>query len=116
MNRTSPGSRLVSMAARSPCLSSAGPLVCLMFTCNSLAIIVASVVLPRPGGPESRIWSRTSPRPRAALMKIRNCSFLASWPMKSFRSRGRRVMSSASSSCDTAFEVSPLFSSGMRYS
>ena len=29
-------------------------------------MIVASVVLPRPGGPYSRTWSAASPLPRAA--------------------------------------------------
>ena len=31
----------------------AGPEVTRMFTCSSLAIILASVVFPRPGGPNS---------------------------------------------------------------
>ena len=39
------------IAAISPGFSIAGPDVILIFTCISLAIIPASVVLPRPGGP-----------------------------------------------------------------
>ena len=32
----------------------------------SAAMIIARVVLPRPGGPESSTWSGALPRPRAA--------------------------------------------------
>ena len=51
INSTSPSLRLVSRAARSPGFSMAGPLVTRKFTPISLAIMPASVVLPRPGGP-----------------------------------------------------------------
>ena len=50
MKRTSPSSRLVSIAARSPGRSIAGPEVMRMFTPISFAIIPDRVVLPKPGG------------------------------------------------------------------
>ena len=48
------------MAARSPVRAMAGPLVVLMLEPSSFATTVASVVLPRPGGPENRMWSTVS--------------------------------------------------------
>ncbi len=51
MKRISWLCRLVSMAARSPVRSIAGPEVALIFTPTSAAMIWASVVLPSPGGP-----------------------------------------------------------------
>ena len=51
MKRTSPSSRLVRIAARSPARSSAGPLVIRHATSISVATIPARVVLPRPGRP-----------------------------------------------------------------
>ena len=51
MNSTSFSLRFVSIAARSPARSMAGPDVILISTPISLAIIPASVVLPSPGGP-----------------------------------------------------------------
>ena len=63
------------MAARSPVRSMAGPLVVRMLAPSSLATTVASVVLPRPGGPENRMWSTTSPRARAASMRMASDSF-----------------------------------------
>ncbi|MNL13228.1 hypothetical protein D3C87_1341310 [compost metagenome] len=51
INSTSPSSRLVNRPARSPGLSNTGPDVILMPTPISLAMILESVVLPRPGGP-----------------------------------------------------------------
>ena len=68
------------MAARSPVRSMAGPLVVRMLAPNSLATTVASVVLPRPGGPENRMWSTTSPRARAASMRMASDSFTFVWP------------------------------------
>ena len=50
------------MAARSPPRSMAGPLVSLICTPSSLAMMWASVVLPSPGGPYKRTWSSGSPR------------------------------------------------------
>src|SRR3954449_10600038 len=64
MNSTSPGSRLVRMAARSPARSSTGPAVVRRGAPISAAMMLASVVLPRPGGPKRRTWSSGSPAPR----------------------------------------------------
>ncbi len=69
------------MAARSPARSSTGPEVDLSPTLISSAMMLARVVLPSPGGPNTRVWSRLSPRPRAALMKISSCSRTRGWPM-----------------------------------
>ena len=54
MNKTSPGSKVDKTAAKSPLFSMEGPLAVLIFTPNSLAIICASVVFPKPGGPYKR--------------------------------------------------------------
>jgi hypothetical protein len=67
MNSTSRGSRLVSSAARSPGRSSTGPEVWRRLTPISRAMMCASVVLPRPGGPNSSTWSSASPRAARGL-------------------------------------------------
>ena len=54
MNSTSPSARLVSSAARSPARSIAGPLVMRIGAPSSAAMIIARLVLPSPGGPDSR--------------------------------------------------------------
>ena len=57
------------IAARSPACWIAGPLVMRIGAPISAAMIIASVVLPRPGGPESRTWSggrARGPGPRPA--------------------------------------------------
>jgi hypothetical protein len=69
-NNTSRGSRLVNSAARSPGRSRTGPEVWRMLTLSSLAMMLASVVLPSPGGPKISTWSKASPRLRAARMKM----------------------------------------------
>ena len=51
IKRTSPGSSLVRIAAKSPALSSAGPDVLCIATPISPATILANVVFPNPGGP-----------------------------------------------------------------
>ena len=51
MNKTSLSSKFVSKPAKSPGLSSMGPEVNFKFAFNSLEIIEANVVLPKPGGP-----------------------------------------------------------------
>ena len=56
-----------------------------------------SVVLPRPGGPNSSTWSIASPRMRAAPMKISSCSRAFAWPTYSARPFGRSARSIASS-------------------
>ncbi len=60
----------------------------------------ASVVLPRPGGPNSSTWSSASRRLLAASMKISSCSRIFGWPTYSSRRLGRRARSSASSCAD----------------
>ena len=62
------------MAAKSPALSIAGPDVILKFTPISLAIILASVVFPRPGGPYKSTWSNCSFLDLAASINILSCS------------------------------------------
>ena len=69
MNRTSRSSSEVRIAARSPARSMAGPEAYLTLTPSSRAMIVASVVLPRPGGPYRRTWSAASSLPRAACQQ-----------------------------------------------
>ena len=56
----------------------AGPEVTRIGTSNSLATIMAKVVLPSPGGPASRIWSGGTSRFRAASRKSCNCA-LSTW-------------------------------------
>jgi hypothetical protein len=60
-------------------------------------MMLASEVLPRPGGPASRTWSSASPRRRAASMKIASWSVTCVWLMKSSRVVGRRDWSKTSS-------------------
>ncbi|MCY1385261.1 hypothetical protein D9M69_736240 [compost metagenome] len=52
-----------------------------MATPISLAMMFARVVLPRPGGPKIRVWSRASLRPLAAWMNSSICSRTTGWPM-----------------------------------
>src|SRR5688500_4770049 len=102
MNRTSPASRPVRSPARSPGFSRTGPLVTRIFPPISRARMWASVVLPRPGGPENRQWPRGSPRWRAASIEILRFCFSFSCPANSSSVRGRSVSSNASSSGATA--------------
>ncbi len=97
MNSTSPSSRLVSRPARSLAFSIVGPLVALTFAPIALARMLAMVVLPKPGGPLSKIWSSASPRCLAAATAISSRSFTFGWPVKSEKSDGRSVISSATS-------------------
>ncbi len=97
MNSTSFFSRLVSSAARSPGRSSTGPDVCRRRTPISRATMCASVVLPRPGGPNSSTWSSDSPRFFAAPMKISSCSRILTCPMYSSSAFGRNARSNTSS-------------------
>ena len=98
IKRTSPSSRLVRMAAKSPVRSIAGPLVVLICTPSSLATTVANVVFPKPGGPENKIWSTTSLRARAAPMRIERLSFTFFCPKYSSRHVGLKLRSRARSS------------------
>src|SRR5215472_15206148 len=56
-----------------------------------------SVVLPRPGGPNSSTWSSDSLRFTAASIKMESWLRIFSWPMYSPSARGRSVRSNASS-------------------
>src|SRR6266581_4402958 len=94
---TSPFSRLVRSPASSPAFSITGPLVFLMFTAMALAMICASVVLPKPGGPLSRICSSTSPRFRAASTNSSSRSQTFTWPVNSLNIGGRSDISKAGS-------------------
>jgi hypothetical protein len=89
MNSTSPGSRLVIRAAISPAFSSTGPEVVFRDTSISLAMMLARVVLPSPGGPKIRVWSRGSPRPRAADKYLHLLAHRG-WPMYSARAWAAR--------------------------
>src|SRR5438105_12021750 len=113
MKRTSPSSRLVRMAARSPDRSRAGPLVTRKPTSISAATIPAIEVLPRPGGPARRMWSTAWARCLAAPSMMSRCSRSAGWPTNSARRRGRSVVSSFSSSGSA---VTPARSSSSRTS
>ena len=62
----------------SPGRSIAGPAVTRMGALISPAMIVASVVLPRPGGPYSSTWSSGSPRCLAASMEMVSVSLTRS--------------------------------------
>ena len=97
MKSTSPGLRFVSRPARSPGLSRTGPEVTLSWECISLAMMLASVVLPSPGGPCSNTWSSESPRIRAAWMKMRRFSTIFSCPAKFCNSCGRILFSNSRS-------------------
>src|SRR5687768_16376435 len=97
MESTSLGSRLVSIAARSPARSSTGPDVWRRFTPISRAMMCARVVFPSPGGPKSSAWSSASLRWRAAAMKTPSCSRIFAWPTYSESCLGRRARSSPSS-------------------
>src|SRR5262245_21371134 len=101
-NRTSPSSRLVRIAARSPGRSSAGPDVGWNPTPSSFETIPASVVLPSPGGPENRRWSTVSPRAPAPSISNASCSLIRSCPTNSSIRRGRSAASNSRSSSGTS--------------
>ena len=98
MKRISPGFRLVSRAARSPGFSMAGPEVMRIFTFSSLAMIPASVVFPKPGGPYNSTWSKDSWRSLAASINTERFSFAFSWPIYSESVLGRSGFSISASS------------------
>src|SRR4051812_12021677 len=95
---TSPSANVDSSAARSPARSMAGPLVMRSGAPSSAATIIAIVVLPSPGGPDSRMWSGGRPRRRAPSRMRESCSRTRSCPMNSSRLRGRRAASITRSS------------------
>src|SRR5262245_36886938 len=98
MKSTSRARRFVRMAARSPGFSRTGPAVDFTGTRSSLAITIASVVLPRPGGPYSSTWSSASPRCVAAATATDRFSRTRSCPMYSSSVRGRSPASYCASS------------------
>jgi hypothetical protein len=65
-------------------------------------MMCASVVLPRPGGPNSSTWSSGSWRFFAASMKIDSWPRIFSCPTYSSSCLGRSARSSASSWLDAA--------------
>src|SRR5688572_16726849 len=75
----------------------AGPLVTRRGAPISAAMIIASVVLPSPGGPESSTWSGALPRPRAASSTSESWSRTTRWPTNSSSRRGRSAASAARS-------------------
>ena len=97
-NSTSPSPRLVSIAARSPARSIAGPLVTRIGVTSSVAMIIARLVLPNPGGPDSRMWSGARWRRRALSSTSSSCSRTFGWPGNSASRLGRRLASTSRSS------------------
>ena len=97
MNSTSPWLRFVSKPARSAAFSMIGPLVTFMSLPISRARMPASVVLPRPDGPLSRMWSSASLRCLAASTAMPSRSLTLSWPVNSENAPGRSVPSNAAS-------------------
>jgi hypothetical protein len=86
------------MAARSPVRSIAGPEVILRLTPIYIAMIMASVFLPNPGGPYKRIWSSASPLPLAASIAIPRFSLTLDCPIKSLKYFGLKLLSRGESS------------------
>ena len=97
-NKTSPSSRLVRIAARSPARSRAGPEVGWNPTRISWATMLARVVLPNPGGPLNKLWSTGSPRERAPSINNWSCSLIFACPTNSSNVRGRSALSKERSS------------------
>ena len=90
----------VNIPARSPGLSSTGPLVSLNPTPNSLAMMFDRVVLPSPGGPCSNVWSRGSPLYFAASTNTSRFSTTFCCPLKSLNESGRKAFSKSFSAPD----------------
>ena len=70
-------------------------------TPSSFAMMLLRVVLPRPGGPWSRVWSRGSPRNFAASTKTCRFSTTLFCPLKSSNCSGRNAFSNSFSELDT---------------
>src|SRR6267154_1256980 len=68
--------------------------------------MVASVVFPSPGGPNSSTWSRASPRDFAASSAIASCSFAFVCPINSASRVGLSFNSNAASSSTRPAETS----------
>ena len=88
MKRTSPSPSWLSMAARSPARSMAGPDVTWIATPISAAMIPARLVLPSPGGPASSTWSTAWLRRRAASRMISRWPLSSGWPTNSCERAG----------------------------
>src|SRR5215470_569829 len=82
-----------------------GPLVLLRFAPIAFARMWARVVLPRPGGPLSRMWSIGSLRCLAAATVISRRSLTLAWPVNSEKSDGRNVISRATSGLVNTSEI-----------
>src|SRR6478736_4584728 len=104
--RTSPSLRPDRIAARSPAWVIAGPLVSRSGVLISAAMIIASVVLPSPGGPESSTWSGARPRRRAASRTSPSWSRTRACPTTSSSVLGRSAASTARSSPSASASVS----------
>src|SRR4051812_9290374 len=76
----------------------AGPEVMRSGAPSSLAMIIASVVLPSPGEPDSSTWSGGRLRARAASSTSESCSRTRSCPTNSSSRLGRSAASTTSSS------------------
>ncbi len=98
MNMTSPWLSVDSTAARSPARSMAGPLVIRSGMPSSAAMIMAMVVLPSPGGPDSSTWSGARPRRIAPSSTSESCSRTRVWPTNSSSRLGRSAPSTSRSS------------------
>ena len=72
-----------------------GPDVTCRWASSSLAMIVARVVLPSPGGPENSRWSEPWPRRRAASSTMSRWALSSAWPTNSASRRGRSPASAA---------------------
>jgi len=94
INKISSSCKLVSIAARSPAFSIAGPDVIFILLPISFAIIVARVVFPSPGGPYNNTWSSASPLAFAASIYIFKFSFAFSCPIYSEKTCGLKFISS----------------------
>lgn len=114
MKRTSPSSREDRMAARSPACWTAGPDVTRRLEFISWAMIIASVVLPSPGGPESSTWSGAFCLAFAASRTRESCSRTCGWPMKSARPFGRSAASASRSAVSARPETSLSCSAPVR--
>src|SRR3569833_102652 len=95
---TSPSDSVESTAARSPARSIAGPEEMRSGMPSSPAMIIASVVLPRPGGPDISRWPGGRPRRSALCSTSESCSRTRACPMNSSRRLGRSAASMTFSS------------------
>jgi len=112
MKSTSPSWREDRIAARSPACWMAGPEVRRREPSLSAAMIIARVVFPSPGGPESSTWSGAARRCRAASRTSESWLRRVAWPTNSASTRGRSAASAARSMSLTAASVTRSSSTG----